>query len=255
MTVPGPFTMSQQAQNDHYPDLRSLALAYADAVNEELRDLAAAGADVVQIDEPYLQARPDDAREYALEAIARALDGVGATTALHTCFGYAAIVHEKPNGYPFLAELDTCPADQISIEAAQPRLDPSLLEQLPSKQVILGVLDLGDMSVETRRRGGRAHPRRAAPHRARAPARRARLRDEVPAARRRAREAARAGRGRRRGSRRASLERAERRDRAHGLARHLRDQLEVTVVVEDGNLRQLGSGRDEQIGELHPPVM
>ena len=134
VTVPGPFTMSQQAQNDHYPDLRSLALAYADAVNEELRDLAAAGADVVQIDEPYLQARPDDAREYALEAIARALDGVGATTALHTCFGYAAIVHEKPNGYPFLAELDSCPADQISIEAAQPRLDPSLLEQLPSKQ-------------------------------------------------------------------------------------------------------------------------
>ena len=124
VTVPGPFTMSQQAQNDHYPDLRSLALAYADAVNEELRDLAAAGADVVQIDEPYLQARPDDAREYALEAIARALDGVGATTALHTCFGYAAIVHEKPNGYPFLAELDACPADQISIEAAQPRLDP-----------------------------------------------------------------------------------------------------------------------------------
>jgi 5-methyltetrahydropteroyltriglutamate--homocysteine methyltransferase len=149
VTVPGPFTMSQQAQNDHYPDLRSLALAYADAVNEELRDLAAAGADVVQIDEPYLQARPDDAREYALEAIARALDGVGATTALHTCFGYAAIVRDKPNGYPFLAELDASPADQISIEAAQPRLDPSLLEQLPSKQVILGVLDLNDMSVET----------------------------------------------------------------------------------------------------------
>ena len=124
--------MSQQAQNDHYPDLRSLALAYADAVNEELRDLVAAGADVVQIDEPYLQARPDDAREYALEAIARAFDGVGGTKALHTCFGYAAIVHEKPSdGYPFLAELDSCPADEISIEAAQPRLDPSLLEQLP----------------------------------------------------------------------------------------------------------------------------
>jgi 5-methyltetrahydropteroyltriglutamate--homocysteine methyltransferase len=149
VTVPGPFTMSQQAQNDHYPDLRSLALAYADAVNEELRDLVAAGADVLQIDEPYLQARSDDAREYALEAIARALDGVGATTALHTCFGYAAIVHDKPNGYPFLAELDACPADQISIEAAQPRLDPSLLEQLPSTQVILGVLDLNDMSVES----------------------------------------------------------------------------------------------------------
>jgi 5-methyltetrahydropteroyltriglutamate--homocysteine methyltransferase len=149
VTVPGPFTMSQQAQNDHYPDLRSLVLAYAEAVNEELRDLVDAGADVVQIDEPYLQARPDDAREYALEAIARAFDGVGGTKALHTCFGYAAIVHAKPSGYPFLAELDSCPADEISIEAAQPRLDPSLLEQLPSKRVILGVLDLGDMTVES----------------------------------------------------------------------------------------------------------
>jgi 5-methyltetrahydropteroyltriglutamate--homocysteine methyltransferase len=150
ITVPGPFTMSQQAQNDHYPDLRSLALAYAEAVNEELRDLAAAGADVLQIDEPYLQARPDDAREYALEAIARAFDGVGGTKALHTCFGYAAIVHEKPSdGYPFLAELDSCPADEISIEAAQPRLDPSILEQLSSKRVIIGVLDLNDMDVET----------------------------------------------------------------------------------------------------------
>jgi 5-methyltetrahydropteroyltriglutamate--homocysteine methyltransferase len=149
VTVPGPFTMSQQAQNEHYPDLRSLALAYAEAVNEELRDLVAAGADVVQIDEPYLQARPDDAREYALEAIARAFDGVGGTKALHTCFGYAAIVHEKPSGYPFLAELDSTPADEISIEAAQPRLDPAILEQLPSKRVILGVLDLNDMEVES----------------------------------------------------------------------------------------------------------
>src|SRR5262245_17099176 len=150
VTVPGPFTMSQQAQNDYYPDLRSLALAYARAVNEELHDLVAVGADVVQIDEPYLQARPDDAREYALEAIARAFEGVGGTKALHTCFGYAAIVHEKPSdGYPFLAELDSCPADEISIEAAQPRLDPSLLEQLPSKRVILGVLDLNDMEVES----------------------------------------------------------------------------------------------------------
>ena len=150
VTVPGPFTMSQQAQNDHYPDLRSLALAYAEAVNEELHDLVGAGADIVQIDEPYLQARPDDAREYALEAIARAFDGVGGTKALHTCFGYAAIVHEKPSdGYPFLAELDACAADEISIEAAQPRLDPSILEQLPSKRVILGVLDLSDMEVET----------------------------------------------------------------------------------------------------------
>jgi 5-methyltetrahydropteroyltriglutamate--homocysteine methyltransferase len=150
VTVPGPFTMSQQAQNDHYPSLRELALACAEAVNEELRDLVSAGADVVQIDEPYLQARPEDARVYALEAIERAFDGVGGTKALHTCFGYAAIVHEKPtDGYPFLAELDSCPADEISIEAAQPRLDPQILEQLPSKRVILGVLDLGDMEVES----------------------------------------------------------------------------------------------------------
>jgi 5-methyltetrahydropteroyltriglutamate--homocysteine methyltransferase len=149
VTVPGPFTMSQQAENDHYPDRRALALAYADAVNEELRELVAAGADIVQIDEPYLQARPEDAHDYALDAIERAFEGVDGTKALHTCFGYAAIVHEKPNGYPFLAELDPCPADQISIEAAQPRLDASILEQLPSKDVILGVLDLGDTEVES----------------------------------------------------------------------------------------------------------
>src|ERR687888_941923 len=110
MTVPGPFTMTQQAQNDHYADDRSLALAYAKAVNEELRDLKAAGADVVQIDEPYLQARSEAAREYALEAIDRALAGIEGETVLHTCFGYAAIVHEKPNGYPFLAELNECSA-------------------------------------------------------------------------------------------------------------------------------------------------
>jgi 5-methyltetrahydropteroyltriglutamate--homocysteine methyltransferase len=149
VTVPGPFTMSQQAQNDFYPDAASMALDYAAAVNEELRDLVAAGADVVQIDEPYLQARPEAARDYALPAIERALEGIEAETALHTCFGYAAIVHDRLSGYPFLAELDACSADQISIEAAQPRLDPELLEQLPSKKIVLGVLDLGDMEVET----------------------------------------------------------------------------------------------------------
>jgi 5-methyltetrahydropteroyltriglutamate--homocysteine methyltransferase len=149
VTVPGPFTMSQQAQNDFYPDAASMALDYAAAVNAELRDLVAAGADVVQIDEPYLQARPEAAREYALPAIERALEGIEAETALHTCFGYAAIVHDRLSGYPFLAELDACSADQISIEAAQPRLDPELLEQLPSKKIVLGVLDLGDMEVET----------------------------------------------------------------------------------------------------------
>ena len=149
ITVPGPFTMSQQAQNDHYADAGELAMDYAVAVNEELRDLVAAGADVVQIDEPYLQARPDPAREYALPALNRALEGIDATTALHTCFGYAAIVHNRDTGYSFLAELDGCRADQISVEAAQPGLDPAVLEALPSKQIVFGVLDLGDPAVET----------------------------------------------------------------------------------------------------------
>jgi 5-methyltetrahydropteroyltriglutamate--homocysteine methyltransferase len=149
MTVPGPFTMTQQAQNDHYPDEGSLALAYAEAVNDELRDLKAAGADVVQIDEPYLQARPERAREYALEAVARALDGIEGETVLHTCFGYAHIVHDRPSGYPFLAELNECAATDISLEAAQPRLDPGVLRALPDKTVVLGVLDLGAEEVET----------------------------------------------------------------------------------------------------------
>jgi 5-methyltetrahydropteroyltriglutamate--homocysteine methyltransferase len=149
ITVPGPFTMTQQAQNDHYADDRSLALAYAEAVNEELRDLKDAGADVVQIDEPYLQARPAPAREYALEAIARALDGIGGDTVLHTCFGYAHIVHERPDGYPFLAELNECAARQISLEAAQPGLDPEVLRSLADKTIVLGVLDLGAEDVET----------------------------------------------------------------------------------------------------------
>jgi 5-methyltetrahydropteroyltriglutamate--homocysteine methyltransferase len=148
VTVPGPFTMSQQAQNDYYPSVGEMAMAYAAAVNDELRDLADAGADVVQIDEPYLQARPEAAAEYALSAIARAVEGIEAETALHTCFGYAAIVHNRLPGYPFLAELDACPVDEISIEAAQPRLDPALLEQLPSKKIVLGVLDLGDVGIE-----------------------------------------------------------------------------------------------------------
>ena len=149
ITVPGPFTMTQQAQNDHYATDRDLALAYAEAVNEELRDLKAAGADVVQIDEPYLQARPEAAREYALEAIDRALDGIDGDTVLHTCFGYAAIVHERPNGYPFLGELADCAATHVSIEAAQPGLDPEVLRELGDKKVVLGVLDLGSEDVET----------------------------------------------------------------------------------------------------------
>jgi 5-methyltetrahydropteroyltriglutamate--homocysteine methyltransferase len=149
ITVPGPFTMAQQAQNDHYADERSLALAYAEAVNEELLDLKAAGADVVQIDEPYLQARPDAAREYALEAIDRALDRIGGDTVLHTCFGYAHIVHTRLDGYPFLAELGDCAATHVSVEAAQPGLDPEVLRALDGKTVVLGVLDLGAEEVET----------------------------------------------------------------------------------------------------------
>jgi 5-methyltetrahydropteroyltriglutamate--homocysteine methyltransferase len=149
ITVPGPFTMTQQAQNDHYADDRSAALAYAEAVSEELRDLKAAGADVVQIDEPYLQARPEAAREYALEAIDRALDGIEGDTVLHTCFGYAHIVHERLPGYPFLDELNECRATHISLEAAQPSLDPQLLRRLPDKTIVLGVLDLGSPEAET----------------------------------------------------------------------------------------------------------
>ena len=149
ITVPGPFTMTQQAQNDHYPDERSLALAYAEAVNEELHDLKAAGADVVQIDEPYLQARPEQAREYALEAIGRALEGIGGETVLHTCFGYAHIVKDRLTGYPFLGELNECAATHVSIEAAQPGLDPEVLRDLPDKAIVLGVLDLGSGEAET----------------------------------------------------------------------------------------------------------
>jgi 5-methyltetrahydropteroyltriglutamate--homocysteine methyltransferase len=149
ITVPGPFTMTQQAQNDHYDDPRMLALGYAEAVNEELRDLKAAGADVVQIDEPYLQARPEPAREYALEAINRALDGVHGDTVLHTCFGYAHIVHDRLPGYPFLHELQGCAATHLSLEAAQPDLDPEVLRDVPEKVIVLGVLDLGDPTAET----------------------------------------------------------------------------------------------------------
>jgi 5-methyltetrahydropteroyltriglutamate--homocysteine methyltransferase len=144
ITLPGPFTMTHQAQNDHYPDEESLTLAYAAAVNEEARDLKAAGADVIQIDEPYLQARPDRARRYALAAIERALDGIEGETVLHICFGYGHVVKDKPNGYSFLEELNGCAARQISIEAAQPRLDVSILRALPDKTIVLGVLDLSD---------------------------------------------------------------------------------------------------------------
>lgn len=148
-TVPGPFTMSKQAQDEYYGDEEAVALAYADAVNAEIKDLFAAGADVVQIDEPWMQQHPDKARQYGLKALDRALDGVTGTVAVHLCFGYAAVVHDKPSGYSFLPELDGCKAQQISIEAAQPKLDLAVLRQLPSKTIILGVIDLADMTVET----------------------------------------------------------------------------------------------------------
>jgi 5-methyltetrahydropteroyltriglutamate--homocysteine methyltransferase len=149
ITVPGPFTMAQQAQNDFYRSEREMALDYAAAVNAEIRDLFAAGADYVQIDEPYMQARPDKAREYGLEALNAALDGVKGKTAVHICFGYAAIIHERPAGYSFLPELAGCPVQQVSIETAQSNLDTSVLENLRGKTIILGVIDLSTHAVET----------------------------------------------------------------------------------------------------------
>jgi 5-methyltetrahydropteroyltriglutamate--homocysteine methyltransferase len=148
ITVPGPFTMSQQAQNDYYPSAEAAALGYAEAVNAEIADLFAAGADIVQLDEPYLQARPEAARQYGVAALNRALAGITGTTAVHLCFGYAAIIHDRPSGYSFLPELAACSADQISIETAQSGLDCAVLAELPGKTIILGVLDLNDMAVE-----------------------------------------------------------------------------------------------------------
>jgi 5-methyltetrahydropteroyltriglutamate--homocysteine methyltransferase len=148
MTIPGPFTMSKQAQDDYYRDAPAMALDFAAAVNSEIRDLFAAGADIVQLDEPWMQQHPDDARRYGLNALNRALDGVTGTVAVHLCFGYAALVHGKPAGYSFLPELENCKAAQISIEAAQPRLDLKILETLPSKTIVLGVNDLADANAE-----------------------------------------------------------------------------------------------------------
>src|SRR4029077_2315359 len=136
-------------QNDYYDEPGELALAYAAAINEEAQDLKRAGADVIQIDEPYLQARPEAAREYAVPAINRALEGIDGDTALHTCFGYAAIVHDRPPGYSYLGELNDTIVKQISLETAQPRLDYTVLGQLPDKHIILGALDLGDPEVES----------------------------------------------------------------------------------------------------------
>jgi 5-methyltetrahydropteroyltriglutamate--homocysteine methyltransferase len=148
VTVPGPFTMSQQAQNDFYERDADLALAYAGAVHDEIADLHAAGADVVQIDEPYMQARPEKAREFGVAALQRALEGITGTTAVHICFGYAAIIHDRPSAYSFLPELAACPCDQISIETGQSGIDTAVLDTLPGKTIILGVIDLDDESVE-----------------------------------------------------------------------------------------------------------
>jgi 5-methyltetrahydropteroyltriglutamate--homocysteine methyltransferase len=148
-TVPGPFTMSRQAQDDHYGDEEAMAMDFADAVNAEIKDLFAAGADVVQIDEPWMQQYPDKARAFGLKALNRAIDGVSGTVAVHLCFGYAAMVNDKPTGYSFLAELENSKAQQVSIEAAQPRLDLAVLRNLPGKTIILGVIDLADLTIET----------------------------------------------------------------------------------------------------------
>jgi 5-methyltetrahydropteroyltriglutamate--homocysteine methyltransferase len=149
ITVPGPFTMAEQAQNDFYPSVEAAAMDYAAAVNEEIRDLFAAGADIVQIDEPYMQARPQKAREYGLRVVNRALEGISGKTALHICFGYAAIIHERPSGYSFLPELAGCSCQQVSVETAQSKLDCSVLAELAGKQIMVGCIDLSDMQVET----------------------------------------------------------------------------------------------------------
>ena len=149
MTVPGPFTMSQQAQNDFYKSEEEAAMDYAAAVNAEIKDLFAAGADIVQVDEPYMQARPEKARQYGLKALNRALENVSGVTAVHICFGYAAIIHQRPSGYSFLPELAGCSCQQVSIETAQSNLDCSVLGSLPTKKIMVGCIDLADMTVET----------------------------------------------------------------------------------------------------------
>jgi 5-methyltetrahydropteroyltriglutamate--homocysteine methyltransferase len=163
ITVPGPFTMSQQAQNDFYATAEAAAMDYAAAVNAEIKDLFAAGADVVQVDEPYMQARPQKAEEYGLKALNAALDGVDGTTAVHICFGYAAIIHERPSGYSFMRQMRNCRCNQVSLETAQSNLDCAVLADLEGKKIMLGVLDLSDMAVETPEAVA-ARIRRALPH-------------------------------------------------------------------------------------------
>jgi 5-methyltetrahydropteroyltriglutamate--homocysteine methyltransferase len=149
ITIPGAFTMAKLAKDEFYGDRKALIGAYAKVLNEEIRDLKSEGADLIQIDEPYLQANPEEAEEFGVWAIDAALDGISGPTAVHLCFGYAYVVKDKPTGYSFLPQLNTCSADAISIEAAQPRLDPGILGQLPDKTIIYGVIDLGTHEVET----------------------------------------------------------------------------------------------------------
>jgi len=149
VTIPGPFTMTQQLFDEHYGDEAAIAIDCAIALNEEIKDLFAAGADVVQLDEPFLQAYPDKARRFGVSAINRAIEGVNGVTAVHLCFGYGVMVKNKPSGYSFLPELEATAVDQVSIETAQSKLDCSMLAQLPSKHIVLGVLDLQDYAVET----------------------------------------------------------------------------------------------------------
>jgi 5-methyltetrahydropteroyltriglutamate--homocysteine methyltransferase len=149
ITLPGPFTMTQQAKNEFYADDEEMALDFAAALNAEMHDLAAAGADVIQLDEPWLRNDPDAAKRYAVKAINRALEGVRVTTAVHLCFGYAALIGDnKPTGYSFLPQLADATADQISIESAQPKLDLGVLKELGGKSIMLGVINLGDPQVE-----------------------------------------------------------------------------------------------------------
>lgn len=149
ISVPGPFTMSRQAQNDFYSSDAEMALGYAEAVNAEILDLHAAGVDIVIIDEPYMEARSEEAREYGIAALQRALVGVTGKTAVHICFGYGQKMQDKPDQYHFLAEMKDVPCDRISIETAQPRLDCSVLRELPNHNIMLGVVNLGTPAVDT----------------------------------------------------------------------------------------------------------
>jgi 5-methyltetrahydropteroyltriglutamate--homocysteine methyltransferase len=149
ITLPGPFTLAQQAKNEFYADEEEMAMDYAAAVNAELRDLKASGVDVVQLDEPWVRTAPDKAARYGVRAINRALEGIAGPTVVHLCFGYAHVVHNKPSGYAFLSQLADTTAQQISIEAAEPQIDLGVLADLSGKQIMLGVLDLGSAEVET----------------------------------------------------------------------------------------------------------